>query len=357
MSFNRIQRSILLIQIVSLAWLTGCSNSGTTGHSSTATPMPQIVFMMPDNNGVFLPGPNNIPYEIAVMNLDGSGRRQLTHDGKFHFLPHCSPDGSQIIYTKYAVGGYGDPNAQPDVFVYDLATAQEIQLTHSGNAVQPVWSPDGKRIAYLSYDNGSLWLMNADGSHPFVVAHPSGTLDDLSWGDLAWSSDDWILFTVVQKTHTCFKVRLDKMRPDGTARAKVTDGGPNCTPPGMEQSGDADPGFSADGKTIFSSRGFPVPPAGFPAGNPPATERKLISFSSDAWFPGKPERDLSLPAEPSCIEGVPKGAPDDKHILLFRICFDTGSPKGGIYLTDTTGSYRTFITQGFGPDWNPAWKP
>jgi len=43
------------------------------------------------------------------MHLDGSGRRQLTNDGKFKFLPHFSPDGSKIIYTKYEVGGYGDP--------------------------------------------------------------------------------------------------------------------------------------------------------------------------------------------------------------------------------------------------------
>ena len=287
------------------------------------------------------------------MNLDGSGRRQLTSDGKFHFLPHFSPDGSKIIYTKYAHGGYGDPNAQPDVFVYDLVTAQETQLTHTGNAVQPVWSPDGRRIAYLTYTNSSLWIMQADGSQPMVLGQPSGALDDLTWGDLAWSSDDWMLFSVAQNTQNCFKVRLDKIRPNGTARTQVTDGGPNCTPPGKEQSGDADPGFSADGKTIYSSRGFPVPPAGATSG----TERKLFAFSSDAWFPGKPETDLSLPSEPSCIEGVPKGSPDGKQVLLYRICFDTGSPKGGIYLTDTASSYRTFVTQGFGPDWNPAWKP
>jgi hypothetical protein len=41
-------------------------------------------------------------------------------------------------------------------------------------------------------------------------------------------------------------------------------------------------------------------------------------------------------------------------VLLFRICFDTGSPVGGIYVSDTAGSYRTYVTQGFGPDWNPV---
>jgi hypothetical protein len=120
---------------------------------------------------------------------------------------------------------------------------------------------------------------------------------------------------------------------------------------GDEQSGDADPGWSADGQTIVSSRGFPMPPAGAASG----VERKLISFSSTPWFPGKPERDLSLPAEPSCIEGVPKGSPAGRQLLLFRMCFDRGAPVGGIYVTDTAGSYRTFVTTGFGPDWNPAY--
>jgi hypothetical protein len=150
---QRIVRIILLSQVASFAFLTGCSGPGGTGHPSAATP--QMVFMMPTNGGVFPPGPDNIPWEIVVMNLDGSGRRQLTNDGKFKFLPHFSPDESKIIYTKF--GGYGDPNAQTDVFVYDLATAQETQLTHSGIAVQPVWSPDVQRIAYLSSRNGSFY--------------------------------------------------------------------------------------------------------------------------------------------------------------------------------------------------------
>ena len=85
------------------------------------------------------------------------------------------------------------------------------------------------------------------------------------------------------------------------------------------------------------------------------TERKLYSFASDPWVTGKPGSDLSLPAEPDCVEGVPKGSPDGQHILLFRICFDNGeASEAGIYLTDTTGSYRRFVAGGFGPDWNPA---
>jgi Tol biopolymer transport system component len=310
----------------------------------------QIVFMLPENESAVppVPGPNNIPWDIAIMNFDGSGLVRLTNDGKFNSQPHFAPDGTKIAYTKYAVGAEGDPKARSDVFVYDLTSAQEIQLTHSGISVQPSWSPDGRRIAYGSLAGDSITIMNADGFNPVVVARRAP--GELQWGDYAWSRDNWIYFTVAQDANNCFKTLTEKIRPDGNTRTHVSDGGPNCTPPGFEQSGDADDGPSSDGRTIYTSRGFPV----HAAGSPQATERKLYAFPSDAWYPGKPERDLSLPSEPSCVEGVPKGSPDGKHVMLFRLCFDSGSPKSGIYLTDTAGSYRTFVTQGFGADWNPV---
>jgi Tol biopolymer transport system component len=301
--------------------------------------------------GAIVPGPGAF-YEIAVMNLDGSGFRQLTNDGTFKFLPHFSPDGSRITYTKYFVGQYGSPNAITDIAVFDLASNSETVITHQGNDVQGTWGPTGKRLAYLNtIQPTTIWTIDADGANPQPIARSSGAIDDMQWGDIAWSSDDWILFSVAQNVNGCFKVRTDKIRPDGSSRTQVSDGGPNCTPPGFEQSGDADPGWSSDGKTIYSSRGFPVPPANGPPGS---TERKLYAFSSDAWYPGKPEMDLSLPSQPSCIEGVPKGSPDGEYVLLFRICFDISPPKGGIFITNTTGSYRTFITEGFGPDWAPG---
>jgi Tol biopolymer transport system component len=352
----------LRIAVIALALgLASCGGSGGSGPAKDFRP--QMVYMMPGaSGGPFPPGPGSVPWEIAVMNLDGSGAKQLTSDGKFKFLPHFSPDGSKLVYAKYAVGGYGDPSAVMDAFVYDLAGGVETQITHSGNVVSIVWSPDGTRMAFISYTDSSLWLMNADGTNPQLLLQPSGAPQDLRFGDTAWSSDNWILFSVAQNVENCFKVRLDKIRPDGSGRTPVTGGGPNCTPQGFEQSGDADPGFSPDGQTIYSSRGLPAMPVGYPvpaggftlANAPWPTERKLYAFSSDAWTPGKTEVDLSLPAEPSCIEGVPKASPDGTRVLLFRICFDTGSPVGGIYLTDTAGSYRTYVTQGFGPDWNPV---
>jgi Tol biopolymer transport system component len=295
-------------------------------------------------------------YELSTMDLDGSNRRQLTDNDVQEFLPHFSPDATRLVYTKFTSGAYGQPGAASVVAAYDFATEREILLTAAGKDAYPVWSPDGRRIAFLSsrdlapgQSGPALWMMESDGSNTRRISGPSGAPDDRAWGDIAWSSDEWILFVVAQDVGGCFKTRVDKIRSDGTGRTQVTDGGPNCTPAGMEQSGDADPAFSPDGKTIFSSRGFPHEPQGG-AG----TERRLYVFSSASWFLGKPESDLSLPSEPSCIEGVPKVSPDGRRILLFRGCFGIGAAKPGIYLSDAAGSYRIFVGEGFGPDWNPT---
>lgn len=184
--------------------------------------------------------------ELVTMRLDGSNRRQITSDGKNKFLPHFSPDGTRLVYTKFLTGRYDDPTSLT-VAVFDFASAAEALLTLTGTRVQPAFSPDGKRIAYSTRSGDSLWIMNADGSQARRIGVPSGALDDLRWNDFAWSSDDWILFTTAQNIGGCFETRLDKIRPDGSARTRVTDGGPAA-----------------------------------------ATERRLYAVSSSAWYPGKP---------------------------------------------------------------------
>jgi hypothetical protein len=74
----------------------------------------QIVFMKPIGGGMGPPVPRpGAIFEIAVMNLDGSGLRQLTNDGKFKFLPHFSPDAANIAYTKFSIGAHGDFSSAP----------------------------------------------------------------------------------------------------------------------------------------------------------------------------------------------------------------------------------------------------
>ncbi len=47
-------------------------------------------------------------------------------------------------------------------------------------------------------------------------------------------------------------------------------------------------------------------------------------------------------------------SPDGTCVLLFRAC--AGEPHSGVTLSDAAGTYRTWIVNGFGADWNPAAK-
>jgi len=346
--------------------LAGCGGDGAQEVApATAAASQQLVFMWAADGHVGPAGPD-VDYEIALINLDGTGFEQLTNDGKQKFLPHFSPDGTKLLYTKFIAGGMGSPQAVTEIAVFDLASRQETLVTSGGDNGYGTWSPDGSRIAYLrgarlgaaATEPTTLVTIDADGANPQTVGGASGEPDDWVWGDIAWSQEDWILFVVGQTVDGSFcNSRVDEIRPDGSDRTQVTDGGPDCTPPGKEAIGDADPGWSSDGQTIYSSYGLAAVPAGLPASSL-VTERKLQAFSSDRWVADKPETDLSLPSEPACVEGVPKGSPDGQQILLFRMCYDNGAASTpGVYVTDTAGSYRRFVVSGFGPDWNPVAAP
>lgn len=334
------------VSLLALLALLGCGSGGTPVAAPVApAAKPEIVFTGPG-----VPGTVSVQ-EVSTANLDGTHVVQSTNDGLNKFLAHFSPDGTRLVYTKFLSGKFGDPAPTDDIFTYTFATATETRLTTGGNAIMAAWSPDGQQIAFGTYNGTGLYLMNADGTGQHLVAGPSGAADDLQWHDFAWSSDNWIYFVVEQTTDSCLKVRLDKIRPDGSSRTQVTDGGPNCTPPNMEPYGDADPGISADGQTVYSSRGLSPLPA-----DPKQTLRHLYAFSSGAYTPGKVEDDLSIAMKPDCTVGVPKGSPDGTQILVFLFCPDD-EPHVGVTLTNPDGAMWSFIATGFGPDWNPATRP
>ena len=128
------------------------------------------------------------PLAIYVMNVDGSGLRQLTYpqDDQFDMQPAWSPDGTKIIFTS------GRQVDFTSIYVVDADGGTPLKLTDSPAAdANAVWSPDGTRIAFASTRdsegevvNEEIYVMNADGSDP-VRLTDNPNIDN----NPAWSPD------------------------------------------------------------------------------------------------------------------------------------------------------------------------
>jgi dipeptidyl aminopeptidase/acylaminoacyl peptidase len=99
--------------------------------------------------------------------------------------PQISPDGKWVAYTVATPDMEANRNAS-NIWLVATAGGEAIQLTQSGKDSSPVWSPDGKTIAFISSRSGDpqVYLLSMEGGE----AHP---LTKLSTGaDLAiWSPD------------------------------------------------------------------------------------------------------------------------------------------------------------------------
>ena len=89
------------------------------------------------------------------------GRTSASLDAGFYGDMDLSPDGKRIAITRQ------DPGAPAaDIWVIDWEKSIPHRLTtDSGSAVDPVWSPEGRRIAFTSFRKGNadIYVKNANG--------------------------------------------------------------------------------------------------------------------------------------------------------------------------------------------------
>jgi imidazolonepropionase-like amidohydrolase/Tol biopolymer transport system component len=77
--------------------------------------------------------------------VEGGTAEQLTFGPYYDSDPVFSPDGNRVAFVSDRDGSDGN------VFVLELATGQITQVTHETWAGRPTWTPDGQGIVYLSY--------------------------------------------------------------------------------------------------------------------------------------------------------------------------------------------------------------
>lgn len=132
--------------------------------------------------------------------------------------PEISPDGRQIIFTRTWVDKMKDAY-RSNLWIVDVDGSRVRELTSGArNDSSPVWSPDGKRIAFLSDRDGTsqLHVMWLDTREVAQLTHL-----ERAPGSIRWSPDGrHIAFTAfIPDNEPILAVRLPE-RPRGAEWAK-----------------------------------------------------------------------------------------------------------------------------------------
>ena len=152
------RRPILIASALALVLI-----AAVAGHAASGAPAPErwIVFSAHPNGAAG-------PLQLIRVRVNGTGLSQITTGAKSAIEPDFSPDGKQIVFARLGSG----------IFRMNPDGSGLRRLTSGGRDIYPVWSRDGKRIAFLRpFKSGwRLFVMSATGAgeRRLPLAPPAG---------------------------------------------------------------------------------------------------------------------------------------------------------------------------------------
>jgi Tol biopolymer transport system component len=255
----------------------------------------------PDGTHLFFEGGRDPTPVVYLVNVDGTGLRNVSRAWGLDGIPVWAPDGKRFAFSN-----------KHGIHVMNADGRQKRRLTPKGDAL--TWSPDGRKIAFTrfirpSFQGSKTWVISADGTQQRLLTDGGGPV---------WSPDGRkIAFTSTRDGNP----ELYVMNVDGTAQRRLT----------WDAAGDQQPAWSPDGRTIAFER----------AGKGQAS---IYVVSPD----GSGLRRLTERG------GGPVWSPDGKQIS-FRSVRDGDFE---VYLMNANGSEQRNLSQNpLGDEQLPAWSP
>jgi Tol biopolymer transport system component len=154
---------------------------------------------------VFSSNRNGMMSDIYLMNSDGTQAVRLTHNSASNGTPSCSPDGKYIAYSSWDSG----------LYVMNADGTNPSLIAKDGS--ESSWSPDGTQIVYDDRNDNpqksNIYIIKADGTNPRKLTEGVSP---------SWSPDgNYIVFSRYPYSTSEISI-LYRIKPDGTDLIQLT---------------------------------------------------------------------------------------------------------------------------------------